>query len=220
MVAPECAPAAQGAGWGSTPGPGRDNPGTPSAATATRPGPRPGEAAEAPRTVHPGHAASARARPGPASPDPHGAGIGPHPRSRSPVRRKSQTAFPIRVPAGPLTAACGKDAARQTADSLPLYRPDRLGRLVIYRIGKSPRRDRPGTGPLNYPDHLSGPDDMAGPHPQIVTFPQARSPDGRREEAMARLTARFSPGNWRRLQAESVTGEDNRADANARLTPG
>jgi len=30
----------------------------------------------------------------------------------------------------------------------------------------------------------------------------------------------FSPGNRRKLQAESVTGEDNRANANARLTPG
>ena len=32
-----------------------------------------------------------------------------------------------------------------------------------------------------------------------------------------RLTARLDPGNWRRLEAKSVTGEDNRANANARL---
>ena len=69
------------------------------------------------------------------------------------------------APADPLTAGRGKDAARQTADGLPLYRPDRLGRLAIYRTGKSPCRGRSGPGPLTYSDHVPvmvGPDRAEG----------------------------------------------------------
>ena len=37
---------------------------------------------------------------------------------------------------------------------------------------------------------------------------------------MARLTARLNAAAGRRLEAKSVTGEDNRTNANATLTPG
>ena len=103
-------------------------------------------------------------------------------------------AFPVPCPGGPIAAGRGKDAARQTADGLLFYRPDCLGRLVIHRIGEITMPGTVRAGPLSYPDHLSGPDDIAGPHPRTVTFPQVKPPDGRWEDAMARLTARFSPG--------------------------
>jgi len=84
------------------------------------------------------------------------------------------------MPGGPLTAGRGKDAARKTGNGLPLYRPDRLGCRAIHRIGGNHHaRCRSGPGPLSFSDHLSAPDDIAGPHPRIATFPQARSPDGR-----------------------------------------
>jgi hypothetical protein len=49
------------------------------------------------------------------------------------------------VPRRPAHCRPRKDAAWQTADSLALYRPDRLGRLAIHRIGGN--RTGPGTGP-------------------------------------------------------------------------
>jgi len=49
---------------------------------------------------------------------------------------ETQTAFPVPCPGGPLGAGRRKDAARQTADGLPFYRPDCPGRLVIHRIGE------------------------------------------------------------------------------------
>jgi len=111
------------------------------------------------------------------------------------------------------------------ADILPLHRPDRPGHLAVrgrqvtssgsHRAGEI--TGPAGPGPLTYSVPLSGPDDMAGSHPRIVTFPQARSPDGRRKMAWPGLPRASAPASWRGTGGESVTGGDNRTNANARL---
>ena len=65
---------------------------------------------------------------------PSSASPGPYPRSRLlvfPCETEITNGFSRSRPDGPLTAGNEKDAAKQTADGLPLYRFDLLGHLAI-----------------------------------------------------------------------------------------
>jgi hypothetical protein len=126
--------------------------------------------------------------------------------SSSPRETEITNGFSRSRPDGPLTAGNEKDAAKQTADDLPLCRFDLPGHLAIpdrqvisfssHRTGKitAPGRSRPG--PLSYPDHLSGPDDIAGSHPQTGTFPQVKPLTGDGKMAWPGLPHPSAPGNW------------------------
>jgi len=141
----------------------------------------------------------------------------PHPRSCSPVRRKSQAAFPVLCPGGPLTA--GRERTRPGKPRIACRFTVRIA-LGAWRstgsgeTGPAPAR---GQGLLSHPDHLSGPHDIAGRHPRIVTFPQVNPPMGDGKRPWPGVRHASVPANRRRLEAKSVAGEDNRANANARL---